>query len=248
MQLSPFQVNEALVRRIIENLVIECSSATQVVIKQDSMVGADDGTRVLTAASDLTLDITTSGKNGLDTGAEASDTWYYIYLILNPTTEEVAGLLSASATSPTLPSGFTKKRLVGAVRNDGSGDFRQFEQVGEKVHLSDDTRLFDSSVGSASVDCSSYVPALIAADFFGCFRAAKTGGFATGQEEVFISYVSGGQTFYAAMKNAMVAGEDENSYYEVQNGQQNAILYYYNSDANLNIQVDIRLSGFTLNL
>lgn len=128
------QVNEFIVRRLIENLVIECDNATQVVIKQDSAVGSDDGTRVLTAVGDLTVDITTVGAaNGLDVGPEVSDTWYYIYMIMDVDTETVAGLLSASATAPTLPSGYTKKRLVGAVRNDGSSDFRKFVQRDRNV-------------------------------------------------------------------------------------------------------------------
>lgn len=126
--LSAHQVTEALVRRVIENLVIECTSNTQVVIKQDSMVGADDGLRIMTVAGDLTVDITVSGKSGLDVGSGAINTWYYIWMIMNIDTAEVAGLFSVSATSPTMPSGFTVKRLVSAVRNNGSSNFRSFIQ------------------------------------------------------------------------------------------------------------------------
>ena len=32
-------------------------------------------------ASELTLDISTSGNLGLDTGSEAADKWYYVYAI-----------------------------------------------------------------------------------------------------------------------------------------------------------------------
>jgi hypothetical protein len=42
-----------------------------------------------------------STGNDLDTGSFAASTWYYVYLISNGTT--VAGLASASSTSPTLP-------------------------------------------------------------------------------------------------------------------------------------------------
>ena len=131
--LSPDQVNSLLVKKLIQDLVIECTSNTQVVVKSGSRAGADDGAVIMQLASDLTLDITVAGKNGLDTGSEASDTWYYLWMIYNPATEEVAGVLSVSATAPTLPSGFTKKRLVGAVRNDGSSNFRTFIQRGTRV-------------------------------------------------------------------------------------------------------------------
>lgn len=54
--------------------------------------------------------------NGLDTGALAANTWYYLHVIYNPTTNTVAGLLSLSATAPTLPSGYTYSALAATVR------------------------------------------------------------------------------------------------------------------------------------
>jgi len=126
-------INSWLTKTLIHNLHIECSAASQVVIKAGSSVGADDGSVVMEAGADITVDITNSGANGLDTGSEAANTWYYIYMIWNPSTETVAGLLSASSTAPTLPSGYTKKRLVGAVRNDSSSNFLQFFQRGKEV-------------------------------------------------------------------------------------------------------------------
>lgn len=69
----------------------------------------------LITCSSTTLNFGTNGLNGLDTGAIASNTWYYIYAILNPTTLATGYLASTSASSPTLPSGFTKFRLLTAV-------------------------------------------------------------------------------------------------------------------------------------
>lgn len=80
----------------------------------------------------VTVDITASGANGLDTGAEASGTFYYLWLIYNGTT--VAGLLSTSATAPTMPATYTHKALVGCVRNDGSSNFIKTTSRGEKVY------------------------------------------------------------------------------------------------------------------
>lgn len=64
-----------------------------------------------------------TGVNGLDVGAAGSQTastWYYVWVIWNGTT--VAGLLSLSATAPTMPSGYTHKALVSVVRTDGTAN------------------------------------------------------------------------------------------------------------------------------
>jgi hypothetical protein len=72
---------------------------------------------------DITVDITQNGANGLDTGSEAANTWYSLWVIYKPTTNTTAGLISISASSPTMPSGYAKKRLIGWVRNDASSNF-----------------------------------------------------------------------------------------------------------------------------
>jgi hypothetical protein len=76
-----------------------------------------------------TLDITTGGANGLDTGAEAASTWYAVWAI-GKTDGTTAGLLSVSFSAPTMPTGYTLKRLVGAVRNDASSNLIEFWTAG----------------------------------------------------------------------------------------------------------------------
>lgn len=76
-------------------------------------------------ASLLNVDITASGVNGLDAGSEAANTWYYLYLIKHNTNGTVAGLFSTNPTAPTMPSGYTHRRLIGAVRNNNSSNFLQ---------------------------------------------------------------------------------------------------------------------------
>lgn len=69
----------------------------------------------------LTIAGTASGAaNGLDSGALATSTWYSVWVIWNGVT--TAGLLSLSATAPTLPAGYTHKARVGWVRTDSSGN------------------------------------------------------------------------------------------------------------------------------
>src|SRR5690606_23875708 len=87
-----------------------------------------DDTMTLIVTTALTLNITTSGANGLDTGSEASNTWYYVWLIGDSSgTNPVAGILSASSTAPTLPSGYdSKRRMPIALRNDSTSAFIPF--------------------------------------------------------------------------------------------------------------------------
>jgi hypothetical protein len=74
-------------------------------------------------ALNVTIDAAGTGANGLDSGALANDTLYYVFLIYRPTVATFAGLLSTSETAPALPSGYTRKRLLGAVRTDSSANF-----------------------------------------------------------------------------------------------------------------------------
>lgn len=82
----------------------------------------------------LTIAGTASGAaNGLDTGALATSTWYSVWVIWNGVT--TAGLLSLSATAPTLPAGYTHKARVGWIRTDGTANKYplSFKQMGRDV-------------------------------------------------------------------------------------------------------------------
>jgi hypothetical protein len=77
----------------------------------------DDGTGSATLTSNLTkrLDanwVAGTNQGGLDIGTKQANTWYYGYAIYNPTTNVADIIFSASPTTPTLPSGFTKKRRI----------------------------------------------------------------------------------------------------------------------------------------
>lgn len=75
--------------------------------------------RVLNGVA-LAINSASVGANGLDTGALAASTWYSVWVIYNPTTQTVAGLLSLSSTAPTLPAGYTHKARVGWVLTDAT--------------------------------------------------------------------------------------------------------------------------------
>ena len=74
-------------------------------------------------AVSVTPSFAAAGANGLDVGAansQTANTWYYLWVIWNGTT--TAGLLSLSAAAPTMPSGYTHKARVGAVRTDSTAN------------------------------------------------------------------------------------------------------------------------------
>lgn len=112
-----------------------------------------DGTVVKgTPGSPVTLsgNITVAGAGGLDTGSQANSTWYYIFVIYNPTTGGSTLLLSVSSHSPTMPSGYTKKRRVGAVRNNSSGNFVRFRQTDSYVSIANEAHRFNSGAAPGS--------------------------------------------------------------------------------------------------
>jgi hypothetical protein len=131
---------------VFKNLKVTRPSATTVTVTATSIGGL--------ASVNFTCDITASGANGLDTGAEGN-VWYYIYAL-----DATHGLLSASATSPTLPGGYTEAILVSAVHNT-AGDFVDFEQNGDDYWFVGLSGIASGNVGVGAwttVDTTAYVP------------------------------------------------------------------------------------------
>lgn len=124
-----------------------------------------DGTNYYQASNvNLTIDATTTGANGLDAGSLANNTWYAYFVIYNGTT--VAGLMSTSATSPTMPSGYTYKARAGWVRTDGSANFKRIVQKGARAQYVTTQFMAQGGAGTyhattptwASQSVSSFVP------------------------------------------------------------------------------------------
>lgn len=107
------------------------------------------GSPVAVSAVSQTVDITLSGAGGLDTGAEAGSTWYYNwYIRKNDGTE--SAILSASDSAPTMPAGYTYKRLIGAVYNNSSNNFVKFEQRNKHVRYIDEVLMKNGSFTATS--------------------------------------------------------------------------------------------------
>jgi hypothetical protein len=96
---------------------------------------AVDSTNAVMMALASAITKTTSaygnGNGALDSGAIAASTWYHAHLIKNPTTQTVDALVSLSATAPTLPSGYTAFRRIGAMKTNASSQWILFHQDGD---------------------------------------------------------------------------------------------------------------------
>ena len=144
------------------------SSANQTTVKitADKLTVYNSSNEIKVLSSvDVSPAITASGANGLDTGTEANSTWYYFYVIYNGTT--TAGLLSASNSSPTLPSGYTYKKFIGAIYNQSNGHFVELYQKGGRAYswygaVQGDNRIFNATSVSAntqhSVNPTAFIP------------------------------------------------------------------------------------------
>jgi hypothetical protein len=104
--------------------------------------GSDSG--VLSAGSvDITDFFPTPGNN----------TPYYLFAVKNLTTGATTVIPSNSKTSPTLPSGFTKKKYVGALMTNGSGDIR-----GGKWFYGNKKFLLSAEIQEITVNDHKYIP------------------------------------------------------------------------------------------
>ena len=141
-----------------ENLAIATTSATAATITADKVVVRNTaGTAAVLSTVSLSVAITTAGANGLDTGAEAPSTGYFLWVIWNGIT--TAGLLSVSSTAPTLPSGYTHKGLVGAIYNTSGSDFLGMNQKGRYVSIVAVPALASGTATSATlVSLSTAIP------------------------------------------------------------------------------------------
>lgn len=95
-----------------------------------------------------------SNQGGLDTGSKAASTWYYLWLIKRLDTGIVDALFSASATAPSLPTSYSAKRRIGAVRTDGAGNIRAFTQHGDDFTFV--TPVLDVSVTNLGTSSAAY--------------------------------------------------------------------------------------------
>lgn len=129
----------ALPRGYIDGLILSNNAGDATNDLDISPGVAKDSTGVydMSLAASITkrLDATfVAGTNqgGLDTGAKANSTWYHVWIIRNDSSGVADVLFSTSVSAPTMPSGYTAKRRIGAIRTSGAGVILQFRQLADE--------------------------------------------------------------------------------------------------------------------
>lgn len=122
---------------------------TQATLTADEVVlKTSDGKAIIHTGVSLTINIALGvALNGLETGVtEAASTWYYVWLISDGTNIR-AVLEDAGSGDGAIPAGpdltnaafdgyrDAYKALVGAIRNDGSSNFKRFWQRDRDVYI-----------------------------------------------------------------------------------------------------------------
>ena len=130
---------------------------------------------------------------GLDTGTEASSTWYYLYAVPKSTDDSQLSV-RASVTAPaTGPTGYTNFKYLGAFRNDGSSNIIKFYQIGSTFETAVPQGTGFTEAGPADTvaqtyTLTDYIPATaIMVDIHFYFQASGAGtmfGFSYGDQDV----------------------------------------------------------------
>jgi hypothetical protein len=154
---------------------------TKADVSADEVLAKDSsGNPFLIQTLSVTVDITVTGANGLDTGSLAANTWYYLWVIAKSDGTK-AGMFSTSNTAPTMPSGYTYKALVGLVRSDASSHFVGFIQEDRDIFVTEQSLVGPiSGVTSwtAPGTLSSFIPPLAKIAWGNAGNGANNGGVA----------------------------------------------------------------------
>lgn len=224
------------------------SMSADAVVVQDS----NGNTRRLTSYSQ-TVNSATSGAGGLDAGSVGNNTWYYLYAIYNPATNTQSILMSASATAPTLPSGYTfASGPLSAVLTDSSGHFLGFKQYGNDWqfvvgnNLSALPQLISGASGNPStptytgVSMSAYVPTAIAetVKLTGFLNTGGTSAMIAAPNANYGAYNSNSNPPPMVLDAATVICVTEEWVIESSN------VYYASNETNSSL----RVMGFTINI
>lgn len=157
------------------NLVVSRNTSAQITITADSLILENSGGTPLkiNTVSEV-IDVTVSGAGGLVSAlSEASGTWYYGWIARKSSDGTVNGFLSTSADKATvlgqLDSGYDQLALVTAVRNDGSSNFIDFNQVGSRYSYATWQTLASGAPGSSwtSIDTTAFVPSSLSTYAYG---------------------------------------------------------------------------------
>jgi len=137
----------------------DATNPNTVIDTSAGVANSDDVTTMMTLgafAKNANAAWAVGGSNGcLDTGSGlAANTWYHLFVIARTDTSVVDELCSTSATSPVLPTSYTKKRRIGSFYANSSGQILPFIQNGDEFLLKSEILSF--STGSLGPTVTPY--------------------------------------------------------------------------------------------
>jgi len=94
-----------------------------------------------------------NNQNKLDTGVRGNNTTYHVFVIRKTSDGSGDILFSLSATSPTMPTGYSGSRWIHAIRTDSSGNIIGFLSRGDRMYYKSpirDINLSGQTPGSVS--------------------------------------------------------------------------------------------------
>lgn len=99
-----------------------------------------------------------NNSGGLATGSKANSTWYHVFLIQRSDTGVVDVMFDTSVTGANAPANYDRKRRIGSVRTDGSGNILAFFQDGDLFLWSTVKADVNTSVTTSAILCTITVP------------------------------------------------------------------------------------------
>ncbi|MDA9530336.1 hypothetical protein [Bradyrhizobium sp. CCBAU 25338] len=148
----------ATMRGYLDGLTLSTAGSSSTFSVAPGVAVDDTNTDFMTLAAAISK--TTSAwavgnNNGaLDASTIANNTWYHVFEIKRPDTGVVDILISTSASSPTMPTNYTLKRRIGAMKTNGSGQWTKFIQRGDEFlwdAMVNDTNAANPGTGSGSL-------------------------------------------------------------------------------------------------
>lgn len=149
-------VTASLLRGYLSGLGM--TSRTTTTITYAAGIATDSTNTVVMNVAAATINCATVGALGLDAGGLGVNTWYHAFAI-SKTDGTTSLLASTSASSPTMPSGYTYKRRIGSFKTDGSSQIIAFIQNGDYYNwLPIATDILVTNPGISAVTATLTVP------------------------------------------------------------------------------------------